>query len=107
MLLRGAALRPERLELDRGRLPPAEAVVGEAEELPHGLRGGRGIGERTEDLARLLEALSLERPAGVSQTLLRLLDGPTGDRLPERGVGRELVVVRGRAPRLGPAGPGG
>src|SRR5688500_7895634 len=92
VLLARAAERTEGLELDGGRLPPPEAVVGEPQELPHRLCGGRSLGERAEDLARLLEALPFEGSAGIAQALLRLLDALAGHGLPERGVGRDLGV---------------
>jgi hypothetical protein len=64
----------ERLELGHGQLPAAQAVVREAEQLAHGLRGGRAVGERALDAAGLVEAIAAEGPAGVAESLLEALD---------------------------------
>ena len=111
VLLGGAAQVAEGLELDGGRLPPAEPVVGEPEQLPHRLGGGRGVGQGPQDLAGLLEPLPLEGAAGVAQALLGLLEAPAGHGLAEGGVGGRLGVVGGAAggpsglPAPGPTAP--
>src|SRR5690606_21408177 len=96
VLLGAAGLDAERLELPAGLRPPAEPVEGQAEQLAHGRRAGRLLGQGPQDAAGLLEPLP---PEGLDRLLQPLLEpGPPVRRhravelLLQRGAGRVLAA---------------